>query len=78
MCVCGMLVAQLCLNLWIITHQASLSIEFSGQEYWITQPFPSPGDLPNPWIEPGTPVFQADSIIMYNYENRVISRIILS
>ena len=35
---------------------------FSGQEYWSGLPFPSPGDSPNPWIEPGSPTLQADSI----------------
>ena len=34
-------------------QQAPLSIEFPRQEYWGGLPFPSPGDLPNPWIEPG-------------------------
>ena len=32
------------------------------QEYWSGLPFPSPGDLPNPGIEPGSPVLQADSL----------------
>ena len=32
------------------------------QEYWSGQPIPSPGDLPNPEIEPGSPALQADSI----------------
>ena len=34
------------------THQATLSMEFSRQEYWSGQPFPSPGEFPNPGIEP--------------------------
>ena len=36
-------------------------MEFSKPEYWSGQPFPSPGDLPNPGIEPRSPVLQADS-----------------
>ena len=36
---------------------------FSRQEYWSGLPFPSPGDLPNPGIEPGSPTFQADVLI---------------
>ena len=36
-------------------HQAPLSMEFSRQEYSSGLPFPSPGDLPNPGIEPGSP-----------------------
>ena len=35
--------------------QAPLSMEFSRQEYWSGQPFPSPGDLPDPGIKPGSP-----------------------
>ena len=35
---------------------------FSRQEYWSGLPFPSPGDLPNPGIEPGTPTLQADAL----------------
>ena len=38
----------------IIAHQASLSIGFSRQEYWSGLPFPSPGDLTDPGIEPGS------------------------
>ena len=34
----------------------------SRQEYWSELPFPSPGDLPNPGIEPGTPALQADAL----------------
>ena len=37
---------------WIIARQAPLSMGFSKQEYWSGLPFPSPGDLPNPVIEP--------------------------
>ena len=39
-------------TLWLIAHQAPLSMEFSRQEYWSGLPFPSPGDLPHPGIEP--------------------------
>ena len=35
---------------------------FSRQEYWRGLPFPSPEDLPNPGIEPGTPTLQADAL----------------
>ena len=40
--------------------QAPLSMGFSRQEYWSGLPFPSPGDLPNPGIEPGSLALQAD------------------
>ena len=45
---------------WTVTCQAPLSMGFSNQEYWSGLPFPSPGDLPNPGIEPGSPALQAD------------------
>ena len=37
-------------------------MEFSRPEYWSGQPFPSPWDLPNPGIKPGSPALQADSL----------------
>ena len=46
---------------WTVTHQASLSMGFSRQEYWSGLPFPSPGDLPHPGVEPGSPALQADA-----------------
>ena len=49
-------VAQLCLTLCDpVAHQAFLSMGFSRREYWGELPFPSPGDLPDPEIEPGSP-----------------------
>ena len=38
------------------------SMEFSRLEYWSREPFPSPGDLPNPGIEPRSPTLQVDSL----------------
>ena len=43
-------------------YQASLSMGFSKQEYWSGVPFPTPGDLPDPGIEPRSPVLQADAL----------------
>ena len=40
---------------WTVAHQAPLSVGFSRQEYWSVLPFPSPGDLPDPGIKPGSP-----------------------
>ena len=40
---------------WIVAYQAPPSMMFSRQEYWSGLPFPSPGDLPNPGIEPRSP-----------------------
>ena len=37
-------------------------MEFSRQKYWSVEPFPSPGDLPNPGIKPRSPALQADSL----------------
>ena len=45
------------------SHQPPLSMKFSRQEYWNGLPFSSPGDLPNPGIEPRSPVLQADSLL---------------
>ena len=47
---------------WIIACQAPLSMGFPRQEHSSGLPFPSPGDLPNPGIEPRSPAFQADDI----------------
>ena len=45
---------------WTVAYQAPRSMGFSRQEYWL--PFPSPGDLPDPGIEPGSPTLQADAL----------------
>ena len=45
-----------------MAHQAPLSMGFPRQEYWSGLTFPSPGDLPDPGIEPGSPALQADSL----------------
>ena len=42
--------------------QVPLSMGFSRQEYWSGLPFPSPGDLPDPGVEPESPALQADSL----------------
>ena len=47
---------------WTVAYQASPSMGFSRQEYWIGLPFPSPGDLHDPGIEPGSPAFEADAL----------------
>ena len=51
-------------TLWTVVCQAPLSIGFFRQEYWSGLPFPPPGNLPDPGIEPTPPVspaLQADS-----------------
>ena len=47
---------------WTAALQAPLSMGFSRQEYPSGLPFPSPGDLPDPGIKPGSPVLQAESL----------------
>ena len=47
---------------WTVAYQAPPSMGFSRQEYWSGLPFPSPVDLPDPGIEPGSPTFQADAL----------------
>ena len=47
---------------WTVVYQASLSMGFSRQEYWSGVPFPSPGDLPDPGVEPRSPALQADAL----------------
>ena len=57
-------VAQSCPTLcdpWTVVGQAPPSTGFSRQEYWSGLPFPSPGDLPDSGIRPGSPALQADS-----------------
>ena len=47
---------------WTVAYKALLSMEFSRQEYWSGLPFPSPGALPDPEIEPRSPTLQADAL----------------
>ena len=50
------------MTLWTVAHQAPPSMGFSRQEYWSGLPFPSPGDLPDPGMEPRSPALQADAL----------------
>ena len=67
----------LCDPMNYVAHQAPPSIGFSRQEYWSRFPFSSPGDLPDPGIKFGPPVFWADSLLSeppgnpqrYNWRN---------
>ena len=52
---------QLFATTWTVAHQALPFIEFSRQEYWSGLPFPSPGDLPKPGMEPRSPALRADA-----------------
>ena len=53
---------QLLVTLWTVAYQAPPSMGFYRQEYWSGLPFPSPGDLPDPGTEPGSPALQADTL----------------
>ena len=58
----GGLVTKSCPTLetsWTVACQAPLSMGFSRQEYWSGLPFPSPGNLPDPGIKPGSCALQA-------------------
>ena len=50
---------------WTVAHQAPPSMGFSMQEYWNGLPFPSPGDLPNPEIEPASPELLAGDFFTF-------------
>ena len=47
---------------WTVAYQAPPSMGFSRQEHWSGLPFPSPGDLHNPGIKPGSPALKADAL----------------
>ena len=53
---------QLFVTPWTVARQAPPSMRFSRQDYWSGLPLPSQGDLPNPGIELGSPVLEADSL----------------
>ena len=62
MCVKSLSRVRLFATPWTVAHQTPLSMGFSRQEYWSGLPFPSPGDLPNPGIQPGSPALQSDAL----------------
>ena len=53
---------QLFATPWTLELDMPQSMEFSRQEYWSGLPFPFPGDLPDPGIEPGSPALRADTL----------------
>ena len=50
-------------TLWTVARQASPSMGFCQQEYWSGLPFPSPGDLSDPAVEPASPALQAGTLL---------------
>ena len=59
---CCSIMSDIFATTWTLFHKAPLSMGFPRQEYWSGLPFPSPGDLPKPGIELGSPELQADSL----------------
>ena len=57
---------------WTVACQAPLSMGFSKKEYWSRLPFPSPGDLLDPGIKPGSPALQTDSLLTELQEKPII------
>ena len=57
---------------WTVACKAPLSIRLSRPEYWSGLSFPSPGDLPDPEIEPGSPALQVDSLLTELQEKPVV------
>ena len=68
---CSTSYVQLFVTPWTIACQTSLSMEFS-REYWSGWPFPPPGDLPNPGMEPGFPTSQAGFLLSEPPEKPVL------
>ena len=63
MCLCVLSCVQLFATPWTVARQVLLSMEFPRQEYWSGLPFLTPGNLPDPGIEPESPTLQADSLL---------------
>ena len=77
---------RLCATPWTVACQAPLFMGLPRQEYWRGLPFPSPGDLPDPGIKPGSPALQAVSLpsepsgkpnirALYNYNTELLQYI---
>ena len=69
-CPCSLSCVQLFAIPWTVAHQTPLSMGFSRQEYCSGLPCPSPGDLPDPGMEPASlasPALQADSLLLYHW-----------
>ena len=62
---------QLLATPWTAAHQTPLSMEFSRQEYWSGLPFPSPGALPNPEIEPRSALQAEAEPLLLSHVSRV-------
>ena len=77
LCVCA-LVTQSCVTFvtpWTVAHQDPLSMGFFKQEYWTRLPSLSPGDLPDPEIEPVSPALQVDSLPLCHLGSKIINQL---
>ena len=63
---------------WTVAFQAPLSMGFSRQEYWSGLPFPLPGELPDPGIEPGSPALEANALTSEPPGKPLLLRLLLS
>ena len=63
---------------WTVARQAPLSMGILQARNWSGLPYPTPGDLPDPGIEPGSPALQADSLPAELWRSPVLACIILS
>ena len=61
LCVCILNFIPLFATQWTVAHHAPLSVGFPRQEHWNGLPFPSPGELPDPGMEPASPTLAEDS-----------------
>ena len=70
-CVCALSLSHVLLFATprTVALQAPLSVGFPSQEYWSALPFPPPGDLPNPGMEPESPAWQVDSLPLSHQES---------
>ena len=60
------------MTLWTVACQAPLSTGFPMQDYWRELPFPSPGDLPDPGIEPVCSAWQVDSLSLNHHRSPIL------
>ena len=61
---------------WAVTHQVPLSMRLRRQEYWSGLPFPLPGYLPNPGMEPLSPALQVDSLPLSHQTIHSLNKVI--
>ena len=66
-CVCVLSCVQLFATPWTVARQTLLSMGFPRQEYWSGLPFPSPEDLPDPWIKPASPASAYNGSLPLNH-----------